>query len=343
MYKKLVGFLVMTLLIATALPVLGITNIKIIDVTPSPLQNGSVDQELTTTCGYGMILSPPFINAQSFKPSKDSLTSVELWFFKSGNPPNGVEITVGIRDDLDGSDLTAKTINADDVGIAGNTWVKFDFDDIAVIPEETYYIVCYADGGGTGGNCYCWLFDLGDKYPRGEGWWYNETSATWITLWELFDFDPQWEEPDLCFKTYFKDSTICCDGSLSWEDVPPGGTVSGSFEISNCGDPGSFLNWYVDTSCLPPWGTWTFTPESGEDVSEGDSVTITVNVIAPTNESEEFTGTIKIINSDFLYDFCEIDVYLKTPRSRETYNTFFQRLFEHFPNAFPILRQLFGL
>ena len=341
MYKKLIGILVMTLLIMSSINVLGMTNKKILNETPSLQQNGSVDQEMTTNCGYGMILSPPYINAQSFKPSKESLTSVDIWLFKVGNPPDGVEITVEIRDDLDGSHLTSKTIYIDDFGNFVTKWIKFNFDDIAVIPEETYYIVCYADGGGTEGNCYCWLFDLGDKYSRGEAWWYNETSATWITTWELFDFDPEWEEPDLCFKTYFGDSAICCDGNLRWENVPPGDTVSGTFEISNCGHPESFLNWYVDTSSLPTWGTWTFAPGSGEGVSEGDSVTITVSVIAPTNKSE-YTGNIIVKNSDDLYDFCEIDVYLNIPRSRETYNTLFQRFFERFPNAFPIIRQLIG-
>ena len=84
-------------------------------------------------------------------------------------------------------------------------------------------------------------------------------------------------------------------------------------------------------------------PDSGQGLQEGESVTITVNVTAPTNESKEFTGTIKMINSDDPTDFCEIDMYLKTPRSRTIYNTLFLKLFERFPNAFPILRQLLGL
>ena len=30
---------------------------------------------------------------------------------------------------------------------------------------------------------------------------------------------------------------ICCDGELSWEDVAPGGEVTGTFEVCSCGDP----------------------------------------------------------------------------------------------------------
>ncbi|KYK21128.1 hypothetical protein AYK21_05195 [Thermoplasmatales archaeon SG8-52-2] len=343
MYKKIIGILVMTLLIISSVNVLGMANKKIFEKTPLPLQNGSVDQELTTSCGYGMILSPPFINAQGFKPTKESLTSVELWFFKSGNPPTGVEITVGIRVDLYGSDLTAKTINADDVGIGGATWVKFNFDDITIIPEETYYIVCYADGGGTEGNCYCWLFDIGDKYPRGKGWWYNETSATWITIWELFNFDPEWEDPDLCFKTFFRDSEICCDGEINLEGMIPGDERTENFDIYNCGENDSELNWKVIE--WPEWGSgWTFSPGSGTGLTPAEGpLTIQVNFIIPSESESSFNGTIKVVNSNDPYDFCEIPVSVTTPRARTLKNKILFQFSERFPNAFPIMRKLLGL
>jgi len=132
---------------------------------------------------------------------------------------------------------------------------------------------------------------------------------------------------------------ICCDGNLLWEKVKAGSTVNGTFEISNCGEVGSLLNWEVDISELPNWGTWTFTPESGTGLAEGDSVTITVEVVAPAQKKKTFTGTIKMINSDNTSDFCEIDVSLKTPRSRTGFNLL-QWILQRYPNMFPILRNI---
>ena len=148
-------------------------------------------------------MRPPNLGAQSFKPSKENLTNVQLWLFKAGTPPDDVEITVSIRDALNGTDLTAKTINADDVGIPGSgKWVHFNFDDITVIPEETYYIVCIGSDGSDQ-NCYCWLFDFDDKYTRGEAWYSFNNGVSWDTVSEI---NPQYPDADYCFKTFFKQS-----------------------------------------------------------------------------------------------------------------------------------------
>ncbi len=138
------------------------------------------------------------------------------------------------------------------------------------------------------------------------------------------------------------DPAICCDGSLSWKDVPAGGTVSDTFEISNCGDNGTLLNWQFESAPIWPGAIFEIEPDSGQELQEGEIVTITVNVTAPTNKSEEYTGTIKMINSDDPTDFCEIDVSLTTPRSRTPYNSLIQRLLESYPNLFQILRYFFG-
>jgi hypothetical protein len=51
-------------------------------------------------------------------------------------------------------------------------------------------------------------------------------------------------------------------GVLSWTDVSPGSTLSGSFTLENSGEPGSTIDW--DIVAWPEWGFWTFTPENGE-------------------------------------------------------------------------------
>jgi hypothetical protein len=107
-------------------------------------------------------------------------------------------------------------------------------------------------------------------------------------------------------------SDLDCSGSLSWTNVQPGATVSGSFQVQNIGDNNSLLNWTVNISSLT-WGTWTITPESGEHLSpENGAITVQVSVIAPTDENAEFEGYIRLENQNDTSDFENIPVNLKT-------------------------------
>ena len=93
------------------------------------------------------------------------------------------------------------------------------------------------------------------------------------------------------------DADLDCDGTLSWTNVKPGETVEGSFEVSNIGDPFTLLNWEIES--YPDWGTWTFDPESGDDLTpEEGSVIVNVEVIAPDERDTEFLGEIKVVNQD---------------------------------------------
>jgi len=132
-----------------------------------------------------------------------------------------------------------------------------------------------------------------------------------------------------------------CSGSLSWANIKPGATVIGSFQVQNIGDAGSLLNWAVNTSSIT-WGTWSFTPESDENLTPEDGqVTIQVSVVAPNQENSEFEGYIRVENQDNSTDFGLIPVYLKTPLSKDLYfQQFFERMFQQFPHAFPLLRHL---
>ena len=106
-----------------------------------------------------------------------------------------------------------------------------------------------------------------------------------------------------------------CTGSLSWSDIQPGETVHGSFQVQNIGDSGSLLNWTVNSSSLT-WGTWTFTPASGENLTpEEGSVTVQAYVVAPNEENAEFQGFLQVQNRDNASDFDTIPVILKTSAS----------------------------
>jgi hypothetical protein len=105
-----------------------------------------------------------------------------------------------------------------------------------------------------------------------------------------------------------------CTGSLSWSDIKPGATVHDSFQVQNAGDPGSLLNWTVNNSIT--WGTWTFTPSSGEGLTpEQGPVTVQVYVIAPNEKNAEFQGLLQVQNQNNASDFDTIPVTLKTSAS----------------------------
>jgi hypothetical protein len=135
---------------------------------------------------------------------------------------------------------------------------------------------------------------------------------------------------------------LCCDGMIRYEDVNPESVVSGEFTVENCGDSGTELNWEITE--YPAWGSvWAFVPESGTGLTpEAGPVTIDVTFTAPDESETEFSGEIKIVNTNDPSDSCKIDVYIITPRNK-TLNNLFYRIFERFPNIFPILREILGL
>jgi hypothetical protein len=203
--KKIIGILVLMLLIVSGIQVTGIqiNNIKgnssniayldpnILDDPPSDWLKGS-DQKQTENEGFGYQIWPPYQHGQEFKPTKNKLTAVALEMFKFNNPPQG-EITVSIRDKINGSDLTSKTRNTKIIK-SGAGWYMFDFEDIEVIPENTYYIVC-SGGAGDVNNAYAWFFSQKNKYDRGIAWYTEDSGESW------FEMDPPL---DFCFITYFE-------------------------------------------------------------------------------------------------------------------------------------------
>ena len=131
-----------------------------------------------------------------------------------------------------------------------------------------------------------------------------------------------------------------CDDSLSWTDVKPGETVTGNFTVKNIGGSGSLLDWEIES--YPDWGNWTFDPENGTGLEEGNTVTIDVEVVAPEDPETEFTGEVKIVNSDNASDFCIIDVALATPVSQQSLiSLFFEKLAERFPFLALVLEVIF--
>jgi hypothetical protein len=115
-----------------------------------------------------------------------------------------------------------------------------------------------------------------------------------------------------------------CSGSLSWTEVEPGATVTGTFQVHNIGDTGSLLNWRINASSIA-WGTWSYVPEDGENLTPEDGlVTVHVSVIAPDEQDSDFEGYLRVENQQDSNDFNEIPVSLVTPTDRDHSQGIFQ-------------------
>jgi len=208
MKKKIIGIFVCMLLITTVLPISGLAeynekkavNTKIndsLEIKPVGYQgNGEIlDQSQTLQSGWAWYLQPTQWIAQGFKPTTTELTRVELYLYRDYDPPVDTIITVSIRNSLDGNDLTSTEIVAG-YFTPNPKWVEFNFPDIQVIPEQSYYIVARSDCTSSSG-AYAWACRFNNPYERGDAWISHDQGTEWIKI----DFE---EEPecDMCFMTY---------------------------------------------------------------------------------------------------------------------------------------------
>lgn len=138
---------------------------------------------------------------------------------------------------------------------------------------------------------------------------YSTTYYWKIVAWDVIG--AQSEGPIWEFTTRDPMPDVECDGTLSWTDVSTEETVEGSFTVKNIGEPTSLLDWEIES--YPDWGTWTFNPGSGDDLKPSDGpVIVNVTVVAPDEQNQQFTGEIKIVNSENISDFCIVDASLST-------------------------------
>ena len=132
---------------------------------------------------------------------------------------------------------------------------------------------------------------------------------------------------------------LTCDGTLSWTDVSPGGTVTGNFTVENIGDPTSLLDWKIESK--PDWGIWTFIPEDGDDLTpEYGPFTVEVSVVAPDEQNQQFSGQVTIVNKEDSTDNCTISVSLATPSNQPSNNHLLLQFIQKLIQRFPILEQI---
>jgi hypothetical protein len=231
------------------------------------------------------------------------------------------EIILSIRSDINGMDLTKIAVNGSNISTELFEWTEFDFTDINVTPEETYYIVCSYDYYP---ELKIFWFSSSDSYKRGNAW--SRLLGSFGNWNELTDTVGQ--TIDLCFKTYGKNH-------------PPGKpTIQGPEE----GNRGMKYKYYFTSIDLDGddlhykiyWGDDTVSENIGPVPSgvplilehkweKGGTYYIEAQAIDPYG-----------IRSDW--------ALLKTsmPRSKSYINSFLEFLDNH-PDLFPLLRQILGL
>ena len=133
----------------------------------------------------------------------------------------------------------------------------------------------------------------------------------------------------------------CEEGDLTWNDVKPGDTVEGTITIRNVGNSGTELDWEISSE--PSWGSWTFDPDSGMDLTPEDGdVEIEVSCVAPDDKNEKFTGRVKVQNTENPDDYCNVAITLYTPASKQPFMfKFLQNLIQSFPILEKILTVFF--
>ena len=170
--------------------------------------------------------------AQSFVPSLNKLSQVELLScsYGSGDPQ---PLNVYIRDSLSGDNLAESSQIIPYVGDYEPTWYTFDFEDLDVIPGNTYYILCSGESDWN----YRLKWKEGDPYPMGEAYTSNDGNK-WYT-----------ENSDLCFVVWARES----ENPTVFDPIPENGdawvpinTSQLSFNLSDFqGDP---MDYTVETS-----------------------------------------------------------------------------------------------
>ena len=156
-------------------------------------------------------------------------------------------------------------------------------------------------------------------------------------VWEYQNNYPNPRHNDI-FKVQYYNSDqssepdLDCEGSFRFTNVKAGSVLNGNFQIKNIGGENSLLNWTI--SSFPSWGTWSFEPNSGDNLTPEDSpINVVVSIVAPLNQNKKFEGIIRIENQQDSEDFdiipiiCNTKIGLKNHIMNSLHSSFLKWIF----------------
>jgi len=285
--------------------------------------------------------------AQSFIPSKELLTRVEIYIGK--NSTATYPYIVGIRDDLTEEDLTLASVDPEDIVTGEFGWVEFDFDDVLVTTGETYYLVSYTEN--VTNNWYAWAANNdSESYPYGCAWMSLDGGETWSNESapapqhsnveksvktagrETLNGNETW---DMCFKTYGRDNS-----------APEAPIITGKTN----GKTGETYTYCIDTVVDPDgdiiyvywdWGDGTNSGWLGPYAS-GEQV------CADHSWSKDGTYTIKAklrdeYGAESDWGYLEVTMPVNYPSSQNGFNILLSKFLQRFSQFFPLVKTLLGL
>ena len=217
--------------------------------------------------------------AQSFIPTQPVITRVELDLYKPLTA--SLPLFAAIRDNLTGVDLTVVSVDAEEINETID-WVEFDFKDLAVIPGETYYIVCYT--ATDVGNKYYWGWHSTDIYPNGTSYWTDHYLDV-----PFMDF-----AGDMVFKTYGRTNTP--PGTPEQPEGPTEGVVNVEYiYTTSATDPDDeSLEYGWDWDGDGSVDEWTSTETANHIWTEAGSYEVQVKARDEIGELSDFSPPLPV-------------------------------------------------
>jgi len=125
--------------------------------------------------------------AQSFIPNVEMLSNFSVLIGKFGEPD--YDLIVELHENaIDGPILVTKLFNTSQIPF-GKQWLNVEFNDIAIVPGNTYFIVLPPPlGYRTTSFGYEWAYVYGNHYDDGAFWFTRDGGALWRDLPTMYEF-----------------------------------------------------------------------------------------------------------------------------------------------------------
>ncbi len=277
-----------------------------------------IDQSQLVIENDGQIIRDNIWGAQGIKPTYKIQTRVFLAICKIGNPPN--DVTISIRDSLSGSDLTITSIPKDQIPpYPGILWLEANYDDVEVIPQQSYYIVARTTGGDSS-NYYLWYGSTGNPYPNGELWYSEDYGYWWGVIWDK----------DLCFETYGRDNLPPNAPTITGPNSGKAG-LSYEYTFTSTGPDGDDVKYYIE------WGDgnseWT-----NDFTASGTPVTVS----HIWTSQDTYTITAKA-QDEYGLEGPEGTLVVTMPVNQQSHSWWFLQFLQNHPRMFPIIRHMLEL